>query len=76
VSPSRFLAKSAESAENKRVEFLVSAKKCKIVQKSTQEFERKEDSSKVRGKVGTLNSEGVHPPAEVIEMQRVEMRPL
>jgi hypothetical protein len=59
----------------------VSAKKCKIVQKSTQEFERKEDSSKAGGKVGTLNSEGYtlhrdEKSAEVIEMQRVEMRPL
>ena len=63
MSPSRFLAKSAESAENKQVELLVSAKKCKIVQKSTQEFEGKGDSSKAGGKVGTLSSEGVHPPS-------------
>jgi hypothetical protein len=64
MSASRFLAKSAESAENKRVEFLVSAKKCKIVQKSTQEYKGKEDSAEARGEVGTLNGEGIHPPSK------------
>jgi hypothetical protein len=37
-----FCAKSAETIENKGVEFLVSAKKCKNVQKSAQECEKKE----------------------------------
>jgi hypothetical protein len=35
------LVKSAQSAENKRVEFSVRAKKCKITQKSAQEYETK-----------------------------------
>jgi hypothetical protein len=37
-----FLVKSAEAHENKRVEFCVSAKKCKKAQKSAQECEKKE----------------------------------
>ncbi len=41
--PGWFFAKSAESIENKRVEFLASAKKCKRAQKSAQEFDRKGD---------------------------------
>jgi hypothetical protein len=40
--PGWFFAKSAETIENKGVEFLVSAKKCKNVQKSAQECEKKE----------------------------------
>jgi len=59
----RFLAKSAESIENKRVEFLLSAKKYKILQKSAQEFDGEEDSSQAGGKVVSLNSEWVHPPS-------------
>jgi hypothetical protein len=42
--PRVFFAKSAESLEKKRVEFLVSAKKCKKVQKSAHVFEKKGDS--------------------------------
>jgi hypothetical protein len=36
-----FFAKSAEAHENKRVEFLVGAKKYKKAQKSAQECEKK-----------------------------------
>jgi len=35
------LVKSAESIENKRVELFVSAKKCKVTQKSAQKYETK-----------------------------------
>jgi hypothetical protein len=44
--PGWFFAKSAEGHENERVEFLVGAKKCKKVQKSAQECEKKGDRSK------------------------------
>jgi len=40
-----FLPKSAETIENKRVEFLASAKKCKKAQKSAQEYEKTADSA-------------------------------
>jgi len=40
-APGRFAAKSAEVQENKRVEFLLSAKECKKMHKSAQECERK-----------------------------------
>jgi hypothetical protein len=36
-----FLAKSAESLEKKRVEFLADAKKCKKTQKSAEAYENK-----------------------------------
>jgi hypothetical protein len=39
-----FLSKSAEAIENKRVESFASARKCKKVQKSAQEFEKTGDN--------------------------------
>jgi len=42
-----FLAKSAKSIEKKRVEFLVSAKKCKRAEKSAQEYQNKGDESRM-----------------------------
>jgi hypothetical protein len=39
-----FLPKSSELLENKRVEFCMSAKKCKKAQKSAEEGENKRDS--------------------------------
>ena len=44
--PLRFLRKSAESHEKKRVEFSLSAKLCKILQKSAQRCEGKGDRRK------------------------------
>jgi len=42
LTRSFFWAKSAETLEKKRVEFLEGARKCKKEQKSVQEYEKKE----------------------------------
>jgi hypothetical protein len=54
-----YFGESAESYEKKRVEFCVSARKCKKAQKSMEECEKQGDRSKCMGilaglRVGTL----------------------
>jgi hypothetical protein len=68
-----FLPKSAETLEKKRVEFCVSAKKCKRVRKNVKikgipRFSSGQAGDKGQG-IGTRDREGVHTPGILYEYQ-------
>ena|SRR5712664_429673 len=82
--PSCFFAKSAEWPENKRDRFFASAKKCKKVQKSAQEYEKKrvewrearmrwplESERRVRGGNGALGNDAFRPSRNVSDRTEI-----